>query len=215
MEEVSPVVPYCRSIYHLMNAFGSIDPAALTVAVIEVLYAMKETLSEWNSNLERWIGDQVLITYQTACAPNGSETILKFLTEVGNGRHSRYRCDGVTIKELKFAIHIIKYCQIWKMAWWIDIVLMAGLVIQIFPPPFKLFLWATIMLLSSPIAGFTKIWDRATSKAAYKNLGEFDGYKILLSHTPNDYIHGNSRTLEHGIEMVSYRRGCQTDYFIY
>ncbi|CAO3695251.1 unnamed protein product [Umbelopsis ramanniana] len=188
-----------------MNAFGSIDPAALTVAVIAVLYGMKETLSEWNSNLEIWIGDQVLFPYQTACAPNGSGTILKFLTDVGNGRQSRYRCDGVTIKELKFAIHIIKHCQIWKMAWWMDIVLTAGFVIQIFPPPFRLFLWATTMLLSSPIAGFTKIWDRATSTAAYENLGELDAYKILLSHTVRDYMFGDSRTSEDGVRMFALR----------
>lgn len=143
-----------------MDAFGSTDPAALTVAIIALLYAMKETLSECDSNLEARIGDLALFTYQTACAPKGSRTLLKFLTEVGDDRHSRYRCYGVTINELKFAVHITKYCQIWKMAWCINIVLTAGIVIQIFPPPFRLFLWTKIMLSS-----FTNSWD-------FQNMGQ-------------------------------------------
>jgi hypothetical protein len=198
-------LPYHCSVYHSMDVFGSIDPAALAVAIIAVLYAMKETLSDWNTLLEKWIGNQVLFKFATVCARNGGATILNFLTDVGDPRHSRYDCDGVTIKELKFANQIIKHCAIWKMAWWMDIVLTAGLVIQVFPPPFRLLLWVTIMLFSSPIAGIVAVWDKATHTAAYRNLGDNDGYKFLLKYTAIDYKLGKGSASEDTVRMFALR----------
>lgn len=186
-----------------MDPFGSVDPAALAVAIFAALYAMKDTLSEWNEKLEHWIATQILVNYQRVCAPNGCRTVLKFLTHVGNPTFSRYGCDGVTLQELKFANKLIKKCQTWKMAWWMDILLVIGLGVQIFPPPIRVLMWAMLILITSPIAGITKAWDRATSSTAYENIGELNGCSILLDSTSLDYT--GLEILEDGVRMFALR----------
>ncbi|KAG2185689.1 hypothetical protein INT44_002482 [Umbelopsis vinacea] len=185
-----------------MDTFGSIDPAALAVAIIAVLYGMKDTLSNWTEIMENSIGYLVMLQYANAC---GSRTILKFLDDVGNEDHSRYAFDGVTIKELKFANHIVKRCQIWKMAWWMDIVLTAGLGIQIFPQPIRWLLWTTIILISSPIAVIAKVWDKVTYETAKRNLGIDAAYNFLFTYMTEDYKFGTGRASEDNIRMFALR----------